>query len=69
MSTLKQREKIVKNAVAALDKAAEAISELRSMSIECGLTESQMEQEEYFRSGLRDRSSYWEKATWWRNSN
>ncbi|HEY8035219.1 MAG TPA: hypothetical protein VIF37_06480 [Methylobacter sp.] len=67
MSTIKQREKIVKNAIAAMDKAAEALSELSFMAIECGLTESQMQQEEHFRSGLRERSAYWERVTWWRN--
>ena len=62
MSTYKQREKAVSRAVAAMDKAADAISDLQSICIEYGID---MTQEERFRSELRERARYWESSRWW----
>ena len=56
----------VARAAEALRKAADALGDLESIALECGLTENQCLQESRFRSELRERAGWWEDAKWWR---
>lgn len=63
--TLKQRERAVKRAVTAMDKAADALGDLQSMCIKAGID---MAQDERFASDLRERAAYWNNCTWYKKS-
>lgn len=61
--THKQRERAVKKAVAAMDKAAEALEDLQSICIEHGVD---ITREQSFKDGLKERADYWERCTWYK---
>jgi hypothetical protein len=63
MLTLKQREKIVKNAIKAMDKAADAMMDLNSIGAEFGV-DTRIEGR--FVSDLKERANYWENCRWWK---
>lgn len=64
MTTLKQRERIVANAVKKLDAAADAMLELTGIASEFGVKDLRLE--ERFGAELRERARYWENCRWWK---
>lgn len=61
--TSKQRERAVAKAVVALEKAAEALSELASICIDEGVDTAI---ESRFRTELLERARYWDNCTWYK---
>ena len=63
--TPNQRERAVTKAVAAMEKAADALNDLQSICIEYGVD---INQEERFVSELRERSAYWANCSWYKKN-